>query len=1747
MIPQNASISGGVRDNVTNNAISGATVRLEQSGQIKYTTTSNSSGNYSFSNVTPGNYNLVGLKSGYQNWSQSKTLSPGDNLTGQDIAMVPLNASVGTITVTTNLDVAAFDITGPANYSGSGKNWSQSGAPPGTYTITFSGPSNYNVTPQTETKTLSGSSSISFTATYTIKQINPQVTVNPTSGVRGTTEFVQSGSGFMFGGTAELHFKYPDNSQQSVNKPLANNGTFSNTWLAPNDAQIGTYQFWAKDLGSGKSSNVVNYSVSGSGNSQPLITNANYQPSNIYKNITPIAFSVSYQDQDNDKPSVKKLELLYPNSSSWKYVGDMQPLTENYEAGTIFKYELLPLTEVGSYKTRAVFNDGSLQEDIISVFPDFEVKEYNPDKDRVPIIVSSIPNQSSEVTELEPIIQIIFDTPMKHESFQNNIDMQGSNSGYHAVSYTLESEMKTLSIETTLEFLPGEDVTIKITKEVTSLFGTEMEQDYTLQFKIKQVLQNSFVSIGVVKIYADGFEQLSGSAIKATSNIRINENLFVHDNSNIAEVIIDKSNNTITGKGKLIFSSNAGQQELWSGNFEINPNSGLVVPKGIAQPLLQFIDGFLIDRDDMKVEIDLINKIVTIDTYFILSFKGIRNTIKAKITINSNGNITAKIQQFVIKIAGVNLAFYDAYLQDGAILAKTIQFEFPSFLQIARTDLHLRDVVIKPNELIINKADIGVLINTNNFSIDAKLNFDTNNYVFGGSGELKIKGLLEERGIYASFEIRDKGLNQIGFEVSGINIPIGHSGFFLKAIYAEGNGIQEDTHEISFKADFIGGIKLGNGYIINAYDGNARNNGFGDNLGASLTIQWGADSGFHLTGSLKVIEFIKAYEEVEYSINTRVFESNLKIEFDLANVAGVKGSAVLKIWKVASNLFVSGEAGLKGYIKKGAVFGFWPKSDKDIVEGRAQFGPYNGEYGNIIFGLWATFKVNAWVFKKYSIFVNQYGTTWNNSKADEKATAFRKPPGSTPLTTPKTKMQVFASGIEKIRGFKSYISSIQTLNIIADTLYFEFNENAAYGAFTMRWQSGIPQLELINPDNIHFTPNNIPADSSIFYDEYVGASGYFTQTPASGLWKIIIKNVDQNTEYDVSVYGGFPKAQILSVSPSSPIKLESKEYEIKVNVSNPDSINTVNLYFDTDGEGYDGQFIGSYKPSFDESFIWNTENVEAGSYYIYAILYTGSHSDFTYSQGTIDIEDKIAPLPPRFFKSIPRTNGMMIHFMPSLSPDVYGYMIIMKNLATNKVDTLDIVDQNMYSIYSPKDTSEVSAVSYDNTGNLSSPTNSLIAFAAAPGDTIPPSTTVLDNVEIVNSTSVKLGWMHSDDDVMGYILRMGTSSLQYSYSLDLGLVNNYTVNELLKGSTYYFVLLAYDQYLNVSNHSSEKSIKIVSKSDADMDGLLDDWEEFYWGSIDKVNEPNADYDNDLVTNAEEMRMSTNPLRSDTDLDKVPDGVDLHPTLNIDLDDDQMPDDWELFHNITNATLDSDNDGLSNILEYSYGCNPNIWDTDYDGVSDGEEVKNGTNPRDPRLNSPPVISAIPDTSFMVGDTLKLILSEYVKDMNDDVSTISWSVEGNNNITVLIANDEKTVKFTSVEYIGSEGMIFIATDPGGMSDSTFATITVISAITHVSNKTNNLPRTFMLFQNYPNPFNPETKIQYQLPVDSEVIIRIYNILGKEVLKVLDEKKQAGIYQITWDGRDKNGIMVSSGIYLVRVQAGDFVDTKKMLLIR
>ncbi len=94
---------------------------------------------------------------------------------------------------------------------------------------------------------------------------------------------------------------------------------------------------------------------------------------------------------------------------------------------------------------------------------------------------------------------------------------------------------------------------------------------------------------------------------------------------------------------------------------------------------------------------------------------------------------------------------------------------------------------------------------------------------------------------------------------------------------------------------------------------------------------------------------------------------------------------------------------------------------------------------------------------------------------------------------------------------------------------------------------------------------------------------------------------------------------------------------------------------------------------------------------------------------------------------------------------------------------------------------------------------------------------------------------------------------------------------------------------------------------------------------------------------------------------------------------------------------------------------------------------------------------------------------------------------------------------------------------------------------------VPDEFVLHENYPNPFRNETTIEYELPEATHVRIVVYNVLGQEVGVLVDEEQNAGRYDVSWDGRSITGTPVSSGVYIYRIEAGDFTDTQRATRVR
>jgi photosystem II stability/assembly factor-like uncharacterized protein len=129
-----------------------------------------------------------------------------------------------------------------------------------------------------------------------------------------------------------------------------------------------------------------------------------------------------------------------------------------------------------------------------------------------------------------------------------------------------------------------------------------------------------------------------------------------------------------------------------------------------------------------------------------------------------------------------------------------------------------------------------------------------------------------------------------------------------------------------------------------------------------------------------------------------------------------------------------------------------------------------------------------------------------------------------------------------------------------------------------------------------------------------------------------------------------------------------------------------------------------------------------------------------------------------------------------------------------------------------------------------------------------------------------------------------------------------------------------------------------------------------------------------------------------------------------------------------------------------------------------------------------------------------------------------------------------------FILNENYIWVSGDSGTVKGLVFRTST--GGASFVKKIANNLPDKYELYQNNPNPFNPTTNIKYQISnnLSQQVTLKVYDMLGKEIATLVNEKQSPGMYEVTFDGSN-----FASGVYFYRIQAGDFVQVKKMLMIK
>jgi hypothetical protein len=140
----------------------------------------------------------------------------------------------------------------------------------------------------------------------------------------------------------------------------------------------------------------------------------------------------------------------------------------------------------------------------------------------------------------------------------------------------------------------------------------------------------------------------------------------------------------------------------------------------------------------------------------------------------------------------------------------------------------------------------------------------------------------------------------------------------------------------------------------------------------------------------------------------------------------------------------------------------------------------------------------------------------------------------------------------------------------------------------------------------------------------------------------------------------------------------------------------------------------------------------------------------------------------------------------------------------------------------------------------------------------------------------------------------------------------------------------------------------------------------------------------------------------------------------------------------------------------------------------------------------------------------------------------------------------VVFTPIESITYTGNLFVISNDSEM-DTLVVPVSGVGIVLSGIDSDIHLPYILSLYPNYPNPFNPVTTLRYDLPENSYVNVTVYDILGRQVRALVKTTQEAGFKSVIWDATNDYGKPVSAGVYLYKIQAGEFVQSRKMVLLK
>ncbi len=142
--------------------------------------------------------------------------------------------------------------------------------------------------------------------------------------------------------------------------------------------------------------------------------------------------------------------------------------------------------------------------------------------------------------------------------------------------------------------------------------------------------------------------------------------------------------------------------------------------------------------------------------------------------------------------------------------------------------------------------------------------------------------------------------------------------------------------------------------------------------------------------------------------------------------------------------------------------------------------------------------------------------------------------------------------------------------------------------------------------------------------------------------------------------------------------------------------------------------------------------------------------------------------------------------------------------------------------------------------------------------------------------------------------------------------------------------------------------------------------------------------------------------------------------------------------------------------------------------------------------------------------------------------------------VLGNGAAAASGANNKIVGTLGQAAIGSDASHQAGFWYSTFDMVTSVEQLEDEF--VPTEFRLEQNYPNPFNPSTTIRFALPKTSNVTIKIYDVLGRQVATLVDEEYQAGVYKVVFEAGE-----LASGLYIYRIQTQSFTQSRKLMLLK